>query len=437
MKKISLISGGALLIIILGVWSIFRMGNSQDVILSSSSGNPALPVIQIIKPTVQVLDDNGMPLRQLANGDVLTPPIHLKLGPNADAVIVYVDGSSARLSANTDIKIEQGSYDTKTGSLSSKIFLYFGHVWSKVVALATPESSWQVQTPHAVATVRGTAFDSKVEKGKSTFTGSEHQVAIIPIDPDTGKEMNDKDASLDEDKQIVLGDADMHAIKNNKEKIESKDFDEKKSDDKGWIDQNTHRDGVVDDIKTEQGDQKFIRDMMFQETDRMTDTGSDTKSDTNTNKDSQTGDTRTGQTDDSSTHQTTTGDTRGTATGGNVGGGAGVGTDAIEKVTIRMNIPKPVIEGMRLPYTIIAITKNGAEKDVTAQASVKAVGGIGSIPTPGFFVAKIDADKTELGTIPGAVSGVWIDPNTKTSFEFSTSVFNVSIYIEPVTDTRG
>ncbi len=112
-------------------------------------------------------------------------------------------------------------------------------------------------------------------------------------------------------------------------------------------------------------------------------------------------------------------------------------TTPIDTITIKIDLPKKIVEGTTLSYQVIGVSKTGVEQDITKIVRVKVLGGIGKIVSPGKFLADIDADKKELGTVYGALSGEWVDSATGKTIPFGTKVFPVELYFEPVTDTRG
>lgn len=416
MKRIIILGIGIILIaLIAGMVTLNAQKKASSVpqIVTTTTA----PMIQIITGPVFLVTAQGTVIRELIDGEELSVPARLKLGANADATILYMDGSSARLSSGTEIELIQGLYDTKTDTISSKIFVYVGHVWSKVTELATPQSSWQVVTPHAVATVRGTAFDTAVENGTSAFIGSEHTVAIVPIDPDTGKEMTEKAADLNENKEIVLTDNDMDEIKDNKEKIEVKEFDSKKSSHKDWMEKNIKRDRILEDIKKQGGDRKSLRDKLLESDNEVEDTVSEQPKSVEKKPEPIVENPKPVVpviVEEPKVMAATT-----------------------EHVVIRINLPKTLVEGTEIPYSVIAISNTGSEQDITQDAKVQVLGGIGKIRKQGTFFADIDTDKKELGTVPGGLNGTWIDAITGKKFEFSTPVFEVNLFIEPTTDRRG
>ncbi|MDP3988694.1 MAG: FecR domain-containing protein [bacterium] len=149
------------------------------------------PWIDIESGEVRAFDAvSGEELAVLESGDTVSPGLRIVTGTQARATIQYPDGSEARMEPDTDITIEEATYDPKTETLVVRFSAHTGKVWSKIIELVTPESRWEVTTSQTVATVRGTAFGIEVDDGGTNVIGSENTVAVIPIDPKTGQRDN-------------------------------------------------------------------------------------------------------------------------------------------------------------------------------------------------------------------------------------------------------
>ncbi|MFA5062418.1 MAG: FecR family protein [Patescibacteria group bacterium] len=142
-----------------------------------TSEKVTLPWIEVVRPTVFLVDNTGA-TKELQTGEEVNQGDKIKTDENGVANIYFPDGSVARLDTNTEITIDAASYDQSDKSLVVKIFVSIGKVWSKIVGLATPNSSWQVESSNAVATVRGTAFGVQVIDGSTEVIGSENNVSV-------------------------------------------------------------------------------------------------------------------------------------------------------------------------------------------------------------------------------------------------------------------
>ncbi|TSC88798.1 MAG: periplasmic protein [Parcubacteria group bacterium Gr01-1014_3] len=172
------------------------------------------PWVDIIASKVFLLNTkDGVEIRELNTGDELLPNMRIKTDATGLAEIHFADGSVARLDSNTELILEDGRYDIENQSLVVRINLLLGRVWSKVVGLSTPESAWEVKTSNAVATVRGTAFGMEFTDGISSVIGSENQVAVTPIDPDTKKAIKEAEVLITAEKFVEISAAKIKRIK--------------------------------------------------------------------------------------------------------------------------------------------------------------------------------------------------------------------------------
>lgn len=97
------------------------------------------------------------------------------------AKALFVDDSMLAVAENSKVQINEQVYDPKHGKRS----MVFNLLEGKVRALVTkvfqgPGSRFEIRTPTAVATARGTYFVVWVEKGAGETGGSSHGVAAPP-----------------------------------------------------------------------------------------------------------------------------------------------------------------------------------------------------------------------------------------------------------------
>ncbi len=139
------------------------------------------PWIEVFKPRVTESD------RELRTGDELNEGQTVKTGEAGVGELHFADGSAAYIEPNTSFIIKNSSYGKSDKSLVVSIFINSGKILSKVVALATPQSSWEVKTPNAVAVVRGTEFSVAYANGKSDIKVVKDSVFVSVVNPATGK----------------------------------------------------------------------------------------------------------------------------------------------------------------------------------------------------------------------------------------------------------
>ncbi len=179
MKKVGL----ALLIlaVILGGAYFLKKYSSQaaDGKLPKPSIEVSLPWIEVIKGQVrEIRTDDKKPIRELKTGDEIGPGTEIEVRENSFAHLHFPDGSVLRADANTNFILKEANFDKRDEKLGVEIKLLAGRLWSKVVALLTPDSHWEIRTTNAVVNVRGTAFGMAYEDGRSTVIGSENKVEV-------------------------------------------------------------------------------------------------------------------------------------------------------------------------------------------------------------------------------------------------------------------
>lgn len=89
---------------------------------------------------------------------------------NSYAVLTFADKSTLKLTANTQLDIVELSKD---GEKETSIFkLWIGKIWATVERLLNPGERVEIQTPTAVAGVRGTSWVMNVLEDGTTFVNS-------------------------------------------------------------------------------------------------------------------------------------------------------------------------------------------------------------------------------------------------------------------------
>jgi hypothetical protein len=207
-KKIFLGIFVFVLVLAAGLIAAYFYTNNRVTTISNKTvqqiESQAKPWIEVVRPAVSLLNEDGSEAYQLQTGDEVEVGARIKTNENGLANIYFPNGSVARMDINTEITISDASYNAENQTMVVKIMLGVGRVWSKIFKLATPESSWQVDTTNAVATVRGTAFGVEYENGNTSIVGSENEVAVSFIDPSSRQIINDKHELISPDKVLAI-----------------------------------------------------------------------------------------------------------------------------------------------------------------------------------------------------------------------------------------
>ena len=91
------------------------------------------------------------------DGDMLQQGDVIRTGEGAHAVLTFFDGSVIELEPDSEIRVET-LQATSAGDLLMTMQQTIGRSWHVVSRTLTPNSKYEVRTPAATATVRGTAF---------------------------------------------------------------------------------------------------------------------------------------------------------------------------------------------------------------------------------------------------------------------------------------
>jgi uncharacterized repeat protein (TIGR01451 family) len=112
-------------------------------------------------------------------GMTLQPGDTIKAGGGANAEITFFDGTTIELKESTQIAVsELGISDT--GSTTIRLTQQVGKTISRVTKLADPASRYEIETPAAIAAVRGSIMEVTVEEdGKTVVANIEGDIRII------------------------------------------------------------------------------------------------------------------------------------------------------------------------------------------------------------------------------------------------------------------
>ena len=147
------------------VATVLEMGSipvAANVRAPSHRQLQAAAVLTVISGDVQTrLGGSGF--ASATDGAVLYVGSTVRTSGNARAVITLFEGSTIELEPASDITIEEAT--TRSSSTIVQLVQSVGRSWHVVTHLTTADSRYEVRTPAATASVRGTAFEVTVEDG--------------------------------------------------------------------------------------------------------------------------------------------------------------------------------------------------------------------------------------------------------------------------------
>ncbi len=105
--------------------------------------------------------------QEATDGMVLAVGARVRTAPDSHAMLTFFEGSSLKLQPGTDVEIRQ--VEGEAGR-STDIVLkqWVGKTWSRVVKRLDADTRYEIQTPSAIALVRGTLFETEVDEASAT-----------------------------------------------------------------------------------------------------------------------------------------------------------------------------------------------------------------------------------------------------------------------------
>ena len=163
------------------VATVLDMGSTPVAAKVQAPAHSALQtaaVLTVISGDVQTRF-GGSGFASATDGAVLYVGSTVRTSSDARAVITLFEGSTIELEPASDITIEEAT--TRSSSTIVQLAQSVGRSWHVVTHLTTADSRYEVRTPAATASVRGTAFEVAVDDGLSgsstTVTTTEGRVA--------------------------------------------------------------------------------------------------------------------------------------------------------------------------------------------------------------------------------------------------------------------
>ncbi len=139
-----------------------------------------LPLITESPPAVLVVESGSVevsqsPFRQATGQIQISGGNVVRTNAGGKASIVFFGSSTLRLEENTTLTLSELDVKKKERKVSLK--QDSGRIWNKVIKLSGIED-FSLETPDAVATIRGTAFDSLIKENSTTVAVVEGTVNV-------------------------------------------------------------------------------------------------------------------------------------------------------------------------------------------------------------------------------------------------------------------
>lgn len=188
-----------LIVIVMGVALVVGFGllSGED----RTSPTPAQPLNASNEPTFDIIRLEGdVFVKQPGDKDFIKIETKVqvksgssvKTGLNGRASIQYPNKILTNMGSSTEVAVNIFSENGQ----KSKIKLLGGSLWSKIENILGKGDAYEIETPNAVASVRGTIFATEFLKNISLFLVLENKAEVRMIDPNTGQVILEKFAKI-------------------------------------------------------------------------------------------------------------------------------------------------------------------------------------------------------------------------------------------------
>jgi hypothetical protein len=137
-------------------------------------------VLSIVGGNVFLLKSGSTEWIKAEEGMNLEVDYKLKTDANGRATVAFFDGSTIELKGDTEIALQELGFNEESSAISVCLKQELGQTISRVKKLADTEARYEIETPAAVAAVRGTTMYVEVDNDGLTFVGNiEGLVGVI------------------------------------------------------------------------------------------------------------------------------------------------------------------------------------------------------------------------------------------------------------------
>lgn len=123
--------------------------------------------VQQLQGLVEVQRSGEGEFMPLAKDGLIKTSDVIRTGKTGTAEFRWADGTRWKVMPNTNITVKKSSYNVVKKAERSQLKLSSGKVFIRIIKALGPSSKFEVQTPTAVAAVRGTIFSVEVKNGQT------------------------------------------------------------------------------------------------------------------------------------------------------------------------------------------------------------------------------------------------------------------------------
>lgn len=120
-----------------------------------------------VSGTVEVRRANKGEWKELSQKGLIKTGDVVRTGPDGQAEFKWADGTRWKVMPSTEIVVKKSTYNMVKKADQSQLMLTSGKVFIRIIKALKPASQFEVETPTAVAAVRGTIFSVEVKNGKT------------------------------------------------------------------------------------------------------------------------------------------------------------------------------------------------------------------------------------------------------------------------------
>jgi hypothetical protein len=127
---------------------------------------PFLARVDAVQGEAEVLEDGAEPGKPLAAGALLASGDSVRTGRDANVTLAFVDGSRVLLQAEGQVTLKGVGVYGSTGMTDTRLHLTKGRLETLVAPRRGPATRFEISTPAAVTSVRGTDYRVSTEEAR-------------------------------------------------------------------------------------------------------------------------------------------------------------------------------------------------------------------------------------------------------------------------------
>ena len=136
------------------------------LVLTQGRASGAATILSILDGSASVARGTAA-FAPASDGDLVNAGDRVQTAAASHAMVTFFDGSTLEIEPATTVQIED-AVSAASGAISIRISQTIGRTWASVQKLTRADSKFEIRTPTAIASVRGTGFITEVLADGST-----------------------------------------------------------------------------------------------------------------------------------------------------------------------------------------------------------------------------------------------------------------------------